>query len=144
MLLRDFVIVLVLFGLISGIGYLVIEDIASSASGYNVENMSDESYKERYDTLTESTIKIKEMQNKTSSKEGLSVFSTFTTMFSSTFTVIGLVFNSFGMVTTTFNNFAIDLGMDADLANLIFGALLVIIIATIIFVVISSVSRGRL
>jgi len=144
MLLRDFVFVLVLFGLVSGIGYLIVEDMASSKSGYDVENMSDESYTERYDTLTESSRNIYLMQNATTSKKGLSVVSTYTTMFSSTFSLIGLVFGSFGMVTTTLNNFGQDLGMSSTMANLLFGSILVIIIATVIFVVISSVSRGRL
>ena len=135
---------LVLFGLISGMGYLIIEDMASSKSGYNVTNMTDESYQERYDTLTESSSKIYQMQNATASKQGMSVISTFTTMFSATFSIIGIIFGSFGMAVTTMNNFGQDLGMSSGMANLLFGAILVIIIATIVFIIISSISRGRL
>ena len=144
MLARDWIIVLVLFGLISGIGYLVVEDIASSSKGYNVPNMTDESYQSRYDTLTESSSKIYQMQNATTSKEGMSVVSTYTTMFRSTFSIIGLIFGSFSMATTSMNNFAQDIGMSSNLANLLFGGILVIIICIIVFVVISSISRGRL
>jgi hypothetical protein len=144
MLARNWVFALVLFGLISGIGYLIVEDIASSEKGYDVANMTDEDYTERYDTLTESSTKIYLMQNATSSKEGLSVFSTYTTMFSSTFSVIGIVFGSFGMATSSMTNFAEDIGMDSALANLLFGALLVLIISVIVFVVVSAVSRGKL
>jgi len=144
MLARDFVIILILFGLVSGIGYLVVEDVASSEKGYNIANMSDENYQSRYDTLTDTTSNIYKMQNATTSKEGMSVVSTYTTLFKSTFNVIGLVFGSFGMVTETSNNFLNDIGMDSALANLIVGAVLVIIIAVIVFIVISSVSRGRL
>ena len=144
MLLRDFIIILVLFGLISGTGYLVVEDIASSSKGYDVANMTDESYQSRYDTLTESSSKIYQMQNKTASEEGLSMKSTYYTFFQATFGVISLVFGSFGMAETTMNTFAQDIGMDSALANLVFGAILVIAICIIVFVVISSVSRGRL
>jgi len=144
MLARDWIIVLILFGLISGVGYLVVEDIASSDKGYNVANMTDESYQSRYDTLTESSSKIYQMQNATTSEQGMSVVSTYTTMFRSTFSIIGLVFGSFSMATTAMNNFAQDIGMDSTLANLLFGAVLVIVICIIVFVVISSISRGRL
>lgn len=144
MLARDWIIVLVLFGLISGIGYLVVEDIASADSGYDVVNMTDENYQDRYDTLTESSSKIYLMQNATASSEGMSVISTFTTMFSATFSIIGIIFGSFGMATTTMQNFGEDIGMSAGLANLVFGGLLVILIAVIVFIIISSISRGRL
>jgi len=144
MLARDWIIVLILFGLISGVGYLVVEDIASSDKGYNVANMTDESYQSRYDTLTESSSKIYQMQNATTSEQGMSVVSTYTTMFRSTFSIIGLVFGSFSMATTAMNNFAQDIGLDSALANLLFGAVLVIVICIIVFVVISSISRGRL
>jgi len=144
MLGRDWVIVLVLFGLISGVGYFIVEDMASSSNGYDVDNMSDASYSERYDTLTNTSQTIYQMQNATSSKEGLSIVSVFTTVFSSTFTIIGLIFGSFGMATTTMSNFAIDIGMPSALANFISNGILVIIIALIVFIVISSVSRGRL
>jgi len=144
MLARDLVIILILFGLISGTGYLIVEDIASSESGYDVVNMTDENYKERYDTLTESSGKVYQMQNATSSKEGMSVISTFTTMFGATFSVIGIIFGSFGMAETTMKNFGADLGMSSGMTSLVFGAILVILIATIVFVIISSISRGRL
>jgi len=133
-----------LFGLVSGIGYLIVVDIASSEHGYDVENMTDENYQSRYDTLNESSGKIYQMQNATTSEQGMSIISTYTTMFKSTFSIIGLVFGSFGMVTTSMNNFAQDIGMDSTLANLVFEAILVIIICIIVFVVVSSISRGRL
>jgi len=144
MIARDWIIVLVLFGAVSGIGYLIVVDIANSSTGYDVGNMTDDAYQARYDTLTDSSDEIYRMQTATSSKEGMSVTSLFTTMFSSTFTIIGIVFGSFSMATTTMNNFGQDIGMSAGLSNLIFGSILVIIIAVIVFVVISSVSRGRL
>ncbi|MHA2019053.1 MAG: hypothetical protein ACTSXY_12365 [Promethearchaeota archaeon] len=144
MLTRDWVIVLVLFGLISGVGYLIVEDIASSSRGYDVTNMTDANYQDRYDTLTESSSKIYLMQNATASKEGISVISTFTTMFSATFSIIGIIFGSLSMATTTLNNFGQDIGMSSTMANLVFGAISVIIISTIVFIIISSVSRGRL
>jgi len=144
MLARDFVIVLVLFGLISGMGYLIVADIASSENGYDVSNMTDASYTKRYDTLTNSTRDIGKMKNASASNEGINVVSTYTTLFGATFSIISLVLGSFGMVDKTLHNFGKDLGMSGDMSNLIFGSILVILIAIIVFIIISSVSRGRL
>ena len=123
---------------------MIVADIASVESGYGVENMTDESYRERYDTLTDTTEDIYLMQNATSSEEGLSVVSTYTTMFKSTFSVIGLVFGSFDVARLTMKNLAQDIGMDSNLANLFFGAILTIIISIIIFVILSSITKGRI
>jgi len=144
MLARDWIIILILFGLTTGVGFMIVADIASVESGYGVENMTDESYRERYDTLTDTTEDIYLMQNATSSEEGLSVVSTYTTMFKSTFSVIGLVFGSFDVARLTMNNLAQDIGMDSNLANLFFGAILTIIISIIIFVILSSITKGRI
>lgn len=144
MLARDLIIVLVLFGIFSGVGYLIVEDVASAENGYDVDNMTNAAYQDRYDTLTNSTNNILLMQNRTSSESGMSVISTFTTMFSATFSIIGIIFGSFGMATTTMQNFGEDLGMSTGISNLVFGGIFVILVAVIVFIIISSVSRGRL
>ncbi len=143
-LASDFILVLVLFGAVVLLAYLFIGDMASSDRGYDVPNMTDENFEDRYDTLTESSTTIYEMQNATSSEQGMTTISTFTTIFTATFSIISLVFGSIGMVNTTFSNFATDFGVPSAVANIIFPAILVIIIVIIVFVVISSVSRGRL
>jgi len=143
MLARDLVIILVLFGLVSGVGYLIVVDIAGP-SGYDVENMTDEDYVNRYDTLTNSTRDIRLMQNETTSKEGMSVISTFTTFFKSTFTIIGIVFGSFDMLILLMSSFAQDTGINSGLANIVAGAIMLIVTTLIVFIVVSSVSRGRL
>lgn len=144
MLARDWVIVLVLFGAITGIGALIVVDMASSETGYNVTNMTDENFQSRYDTLSNTTTDIYLMQNATSSGEGISVLSTYTTVFKATFNIISIVFGSFSMAQTTMSNFAEDFGVPSVIANIIFPAILVIAIAIIIFVIISSVSKGRM
>jgi len=144
MLARDFMIILVLFGAICAIGYLVVEDMAGVKTGYNVTNMSDPTFQENYDVLTNTTSTIYQMQNATISEEGTSVVSTYTTMFKSTFSVISLIFGSFKIASRTMTNFAEDFGVPSTLANIIFPAILVLLIVIIIFIVISSVSRGKL
>ncbi len=144
MLARDWVIVLILFGVITGIGALVVVDMANSETGYNVTNMTDEDFQDRYDTLAETTDDIYKMRNVTASGEGISVISAFTTVFTATFSVISITLGSFGLANTAMINFAEDFGVPSVIANVIFPAILVIIIAIIIFVIISSVSKGRM
>jgi len=144
MLARDWIIVLILFGVITGIGALVVVDMADSSTGYNVTNMTDEDFQERYDTLSDTTGDVYKMQNVTASGEGISVISTYTTVFKATFSIISIIFGSFGLANAAMINFAQDFGVPSVIANVIFPALLVIIITIIIFVIISSVSKGRM
>jgi len=145
MLARDFVIVLSLFVTITGIGYVIVGNMASSDLGYNVENMTDETFQENYEDLSNAIGKdVEQMRNATSSKEGLSVISTFTTMFSATFKIIPLVLGSFNMVRNTMNNFGEYFDVPSIISNLIFSAIIFIITVVIVFVIISSVSKGRL
>lgn len=144
MLARDIIFIIILFGLIVGLAFIVVADVADENEGYDVDDMVDENLESHYDTLTDIRADVEEMQNETSSEGGMSVISTYTTMFSSTFTVIGIVFRSVGIFRNIFVSFAGDFGIPAVVINLLMGALLIIITAIIIFVVVSSVSRGRL
>ena len=143
-LARDWIIVLVLFGTITGIGALIVVDMANSETGYDVPNMTDESFQDRYDTLSDTTTDIELMQEATASGEGISVISTFTTVFKATFNVISITFGSFAIANSVMVNFAEDFGVPSVIANIIFPAILAIITAVIIFVIISSVSKGRM
>lgn len=144
MLVRDYVIAIVLFGIIVGIGALIVVDMAGTDTGYGVENMTNPSFQDRYDTLTESAKDIHSMQNATSSGSLMQAISPYTSMFKATISIIKIVFDSFGMVITTINNILEDIGVPSELANLAGGGIILIIIATVIFIIVSSVSRGRL
>ncbi len=144
MLARDYVIVLIIFGMVIGLGFLFVADMASSESGYNVSGMIDESFQGKYDTLTDTSQDVYAMQNATASGEGLSTISTFTVVFKATFSIISIIFGSFGLVNSVFSNFALDFGVPSIVANIFFPGILVIAIAIIIFVIVSSVSQGKL
>jgi len=144
MLARDWFVMLIIFGVITGLGYLVVADFASESSGYAVENMTDDDFQDNYDTLTDSVKNVSEMQNKTAAKGGLDVISTFTTLFTATINIITIVLGSFSMASNVMTNFAIDFGVPTVVANLIFPAILALIIGIIIFVIISSISKGKM
>ena len=128
-LARNYIISIILFGMVSLIGYLIVADISGENTGYNIPNMTDQNFRNNYDTL--STTTIYQMQNATQSSEGLSTISTFTEVFKASFSVISLIF-------------AQDFGVPSVIANIVFPSLLVIIIALLVFIIISSVSQGKL
>jgi len=144
MLVRDYFVCLVLFGIITGAGALMVVDIANSETGYDIENMTDEDYQERYDTFTNSTRDIYKMSNETASNKGMSVVSTFTTMFTATFSVISIILSSFGLVENAGAYLMIDAGVPSLLGNLVMGGIVAIIVGILVFVIISSISRGKL
>ena len=144
MLARDWIIMLVIFGVITGLGFLFVTDMAGTDTGYNVSGMVDENFQENYDTLTNSSTSIYKMQNATASEEGMSVISTFTEVFKATFSIISIIFGVIVSLNGVLANFAIDFGVPTVVANIMFPAILVIIIATLVFVIISAVSKGRM
>lgn len=143
MLARDWVIAIIIFGTIVGLAFLFVGDISSSDNGYNT-SISNPSIESHYDTLTNISDDVYTAQNATASGEGLSTTSTFTIVFKATFSVISIVFGSFSIVNQVFISFAQDFGVPAAVANVFFGGIIVVAITIIIFVVISSVSQGKL
>lgn len=143
-LVRDFIVVLVLFGIVTGIGALIVVDVADYETGYGVENMTDKNFQERYDSLSETTKNVELMQNATTSTEGLKLDSIYTEIFSGTFNIVGIIFGSFGVLFSTLSNFMSDFGVPSGLANLMAGGIFAIILSTIIFVIMSSISKGRM
>jgi len=144
MLARDYFVCLVLFGMLTGMGALMVVSMADSKTGYDIENMTNDAYQERYDTLTNASAGIYKMSNETASKGGMSVLSTYTTMFSATFTVISIVLSSFGIVEDAGAYLMTDAGVPSVLGNLVMGGIMAIIVGILVFVIISSISRGKL
>lgn len=143
-LARDFIIILIVFGAVALIGFLVAADISSQNSGYNTPNVIDSKFSSNYDTLSDSASRVYKMQNATSSPEGLSSVSSTIYVFRSVFSIISLIFGSVSMVNNVFVNFATDFGMPTIIANILFPAIITILLTLLIFVIISSVSQGKL
>lgn len=144
MLARDFIIILVLFGAVTGISALIVIDMAGENTGYDIENMTNEKFQENYNTLTETSTTIYKMQDATMSKEGTSVLSPYTTTIQALISVISLIFGSVNVAGNTMANFAEDFGVPSAISNIFFPMMLVIVIVIIVFVIISSVSKGRM
>lgn len=137
-LLRDFLIALVLFGLIITLGGLIVTDIGSH---YDVANMSGESFQKTYSTLQEMQTKTSVMKNATEGGGGLKTIGTFTVILSGTWTVFQLVFSSIDLVSSTISSFAATY-IPSEIAVFVGPAILTIIVVVIIFIIISAVLKG--
>lgn len=142
LLARDYVIMLIIFSVIIALGGLLVSDLNSSGEGYGVQNVTDETFSENYDRLSETTNDINLAANQTRSGFG-KLLGSFDVFFSATATVFDIVFGSFSMVNSVFENFATDFGVPPQIANIIFPALLAIITTIIVFVAISSLTKTK-
>jgi vacuolar-type H+-ATPase subunit I/STV1 len=144
MLMRDYVIMLVLFGVIAGIGGLIVSDMSSPEYGYNITNMSDPSFDSAYNRATETQQLAEQMGNASTSKEGLETIGGLELLFGSTRTVIQLVAGSFNMIRETSASMAMSFGIPLEIANLLFGAIISILIIIIVFVIVSSLTKTKM
>jgi hypothetical protein len=141
LLARDYVVILVLFGVVVALLYLVTADMASN---YNVPNMTDANFQKNYDTLSSSTDSIYKIQTSLNSSEGMSTVSPYFYTFKATFSIISILLGSFSSVNTVFSNFAIDFGVPSIIANIFFPAVVVIMIVVLIFIIVGSINGHRI
>ena len=145
MLAREWVIVLLVFSLFAGIGALIVSDMADETNGYNRPSIVDSNFDSSYNKLSTLSPQIDAVGNSTSSKAGLSFTGTSDGGFlGSTFAVISLVFSSPAMVKNVFVDLGTTLGLPPVISNLLFVALLGIIVSLLIFIIVSSLTKSRI
>ena len=139
---RDFVIAGLLF---TGIISMFVLFIAGMAAEYNQPGLVSSRFSANYDKLGEISDKVEVMRSTTAAGQGLSLVGVFDIAFTATFTVIQLVFSTLALAGSLPAKIIIDFTfIDSTVAANFFVLGLAIITTTIIFVWISSVSRGRL
>lgn len=139
---RDFVIAGLLF---SGIVGFFVMFIAGMSAEYNQPDLVSSSFSANYDKLSDISDKVETMRSTTSGGEGLSLIGAFDIAFSATFTVIQLVFSTLALAGTLPTKIIVDFTfIDSTVAANFFVIGLAILTTTIIFVWISSVSRGKI
>jgi hypothetical protein len=143
MLARDYVIILIIFSLVAGLGAVIVNDMNSSDNGYSTINVTNANFDSTYNRLSNiSTDLVTQSSNETKSGFGKLVSNT-EIFFGSTLVIFGLIFDSFSMVNNVFASFITDFGIPVQVANLIFPAIIMIITTIIIFVVISSWTKTK-
>jgi hypothetical protein len=142
-LLRDFVVVSIIFGMIVGLFILSVADISQN---YNNNQMINPTFAAHYSQLQNNLQKL-DISNKAvqGSGGGLNLIGTFNVAFNSVFTVIVMVWDSLAIYTGMSLNFADDFtGFDRNTMLLFGGGIIAIITTYLIFIWLSSVSRGKI
>lgn len=142
-LARDWVVATVLF---AGVIALFSISVLSIANNYGRSDIVDANFNKNYNKLTDLTNDKTKMFNSVQSGQGLTLQGTFDIAFGSTFTVIQLVFGSVIMYESVAASAVTDFApiFDAGVLVIIFNIGITIITITLVFVWLSSISRGRL
>lgn len=139
---RDFVIASLLF---TGVISMFVLFLAGMATEYNQPDLVSPTFSANYDKLGEISDKVEVMRSTTATGEGLSLIGAFDIAFTATFTVIQLVFSTLALAGSIPAKVIVDFTfIDSTVAANFFVLGLAIITTTIIFVWISSVSRGKI
>ena len=140
-LTRDFVIAGILF---SGLIALWVLAIAGIENEYDSDLLTNPSFAENYDRLATQTEKIETAREAAAAGEGLSFIGTFDVAFQSTFTVIQMVFSTLDLFGDMTGSFAEDFGLDPTVTSIVFLIALAILTTILVFIWISSISRGKI
>lgn len=136
---QSWVIGLILFSAVIAMYVLM---VAEQATLYDNEEIIDEQILENYNKISDSTGIVQDAFESATDTGGLSLVGTFDVLFSSSFTVISLVFNSIPLMTSITASFATDFGIPSEIASIIFPTFLAIITIIIIYRVINSTTRA--
>ena len=140
-LTRDFVMAAVLF---SGVVALFVLGIAGISNEYDSTLLVDEEFSQNYDKLAGLTDGIKVTRSAAADTGGLSFIGTFDVAFQSTFTVIQMVFSSLDLFGGMSDSFAGYFDLDPTVMRIAFVIALSLLTILIVFLWISSISRGKL
>ncbi len=140
-LTRDFVIAGVFLMGVIAIFILMIQGIAIN---YNQPDLIDEGFATNYDKLSNVTDSVGTILETTRSGSGLSFKGAFDVTFGAAFTAIQLVFSTLGLMQNVFINFSSDFGVPSQIAGILFIVGFSVITVTLVYVWLSSISRGKI
>jgi hypothetical protein len=141
-LLRDFVITGLLFGLVVS---LYIIQVGSIADNYNNQEIVSASFADNYDKLSANTANLETSFQSVKSGNGLDLVGTFNVAFNSVFTVVNMMWDSLLIYTNMAGNVADDFNfLDSGTVLIVLSTLIAMITTYLIFVWLSSISRGKL
>ena len=140
-LTRDFLIAgIFLMGVIA----LMILMVQGMADNYDRQDLVDEAFSANYDKLQNVTDPVGVLLDETSSGDGLSFKGAFDVAFGAAFVGIQLIFGIFGLFSSVFVNVLSDFGVPSAIGNILFIVAFSTVIVTVIFVWLSSISRGKI
>lgn len=141
-LLRDFIVVTILFGMV--IAFYIIQ-VLSIAQNYNNNDIIDPDFQAHYSRFQTNIDRLGNVTNTVQGSGGLSFAGTFEVAFNSVFTVIVMVWDSILIYTGMASNIAGDFSfIDSTTSFIFFTGLIAVITTFLIFIWLSSVSRGKI
>lgn len=140
-LANDWVVATILASAGFALFFLMVQGMAAEN---NAQQIVDQTFSDDFDKLAEQRGIIDTMLGEVQSGDGLSLVGTFDVLFTAAFSVINLVWTGLTSVQSQMASFGTQFNIPKPVTNILFGAGLSIIIAVLIFVVISSVSRREL
>ena len=141
-LLRDFVIVGILFGTIIA---LYVIQVASIAQNYSNSDIISPTFAAHYDKLSTNMNYLNSMSSSVQGTNGLNLIGLFDVAFNSVFSVVSLIWETILIYTGMAGFFVSDFTfLDATVVKIVLSSAIAIITAYLIFVWLSSVSRGKI
>lgn len=141
-LLRDFVVTGIIFGLIVS---LYIIQVASVADNYNNQAIISPAFAQHYDQLSDNIANLETSYQSVKSSNGLDLIGTFNVAFNSVFTVVNMMWDSLLIYTGMASNISGDFNVFDSTTVLIFlTSIIAMITVYLIFIWLSSVTRGKL
>lgn len=141
-LIRDFVVIGILFGMI--IAFYIIQ-VASLANNYPDNMIPNAAFEAHYAKLSTNIDRLNNATAAVQSAEGLTFTGTLDIVFTSVFTVIVMVWDNILLFTGMQSFLAGDFSFfDSGVLVLLVGGLLAILTTYLVFIWLSSISRGRL
>lgn len=141
-LLRDFVVVGLMFGLVVA---LFIIQVASVANNYNNQDIVTPEFAEHYSRLETNLEKLDTSYSAVKGTGGVNLIGAFNIAFNSVFTVIIMVWDGIMIYTGMASNIAGDFSFLDQSTILVFLTSIIGMLTTyLIFIWLSSVSRGKI
>lgn len=141
-LIRDFVVVGIIFGIIIAM-YVI--SVASIAQNYNNNQMINPSFAQHYSQLSQNLAQLNIGYKAVQGSGGLNLIGTFNVAFNSVFTVIAMVWDGISIYTGMASNVATDFSFIDQTTILTFlGGIIAILTTYLVFIWLSSVSRGKI
>ena len=141
-LTRDVVITAIIF---TGCIALFVLMIGSVSNKYDRPDLTSESFNDNYNKLVELTDEVETNRQTASTETGFSLIGSFDIAFSAVFTTIRLVFSTLDLYGTMAGSMISEFTfLDATVIKVLGVILLSLLTVVIIFVWMSSVSRGKI
>lgn len=140
-LAKDWIIATIFFG---GIVALAILMVGAYTDTYNSSGVVDQQFSENYDHLQDTSDIASQMQESVRGKGGVTLAVAAELVFSSTFTVIGLIWDSLTLPVTVLSHFAADFDIPSSVTFVLGAVLTMALIVVILFAIIGSLKKGDL